>query len=311
MKWTTKALIQRIVAGLPGGDLLYRTVHRRVGALHRFKAENKVRNGLDLLACLADGGEDMAGKETLEVGTGHSPVLPLLFWLFGQRTCATYDIVRLLDSGLVREAARQLFLLAGQPGSVLGNGRGRRTALEGERLRQLGALVREQGSGRQILEHCGITYRAPADAAATELPEASVDVVFSNTVLEHVPRTAIGRLYQEAYRILRPGGYMLHLIDLSDHYSYSDPEITGLNFFRFSEEEFARYNNPFLYQNRLLAAQHREMIEEGGFEVVQWKAKPDKRAAEAFERLKLHEEYAGLSPEELCISSVRVAARRP
>jgi hypothetical protein len=39
-------------------------------------------------------------------------------------------------------------------------------------------------------------------------------------------------------RILRPNGYMVHLIDPSDH-SHSEPSLAG-NFLRFSEDQFAK-----------------------------------------------------------------------
>ena len=48
---------------------------------------------------------------------------------------------------------------------------------------------------------------------ATELkyPDASFDVVFSSMFLHEVPRKDITRVLAEAYRVLRPGGLMLHM----------------------------------------------------------------------------------------------------
>ncbi|HVL25076.1 MAG TPA: class I SAM-dependent methyltransferase [Thermomicrobiales bacterium] len=45
------------------------------------------------------------------------------------------------------------------------------------------------------------------DAAATGLPDASIDVVFSRAVIHHLP--ALGPAVAEAYRILAPGGTLI------------------------------------------------------------------------------------------------------
>src|SRR3546814_2278132 len=67
-----------------------------------------------------------------------------------------------------------------------------------------------------------IDYHAPADAASTALGDGEVDVVFSNSVLEHVPEAAIDTMYREAMRILAPGGIMFHSVNCGDHYAYVD-----------------------------------------------------------------------------------------
>src|SRR3546814_3574264 len=43
-----------------------------------------------------------------------------------------------------------------------------------------------------------IDYHAPADAASTALGDGEVYVVFSTSVLEHVPEAAIDTMYREA-----------------------------------------------------------------------------------------------------------------
>jgi ubiquinone/menaquinone biosynthesis C-methylase UbiE len=41
--------------------------------------------------------------------------------------------------------------------------------------------------------------------------DASVDLVFSSMFLHEVPRAGIARIFREAWRVLRPGGLMLHM----------------------------------------------------------------------------------------------------
>ena len=49
------------------------------------------------------------------------------------------------------------------------------------------------------------------NAERLDLPEASVDVVFSSMFLHEVPRAGLSRVFAEAHRVLRPGGLMLHM----------------------------------------------------------------------------------------------------
>ena len=48
------------------------------------------------------------------------------------------------------------------------------------------------------------------DGATIPLPDASVDVVFSSNVLEHVPD--LTRIHAESRRVLRPGGICVHVL---------------------------------------------------------------------------------------------------
>jgi hypothetical protein len=136
------------------------------------------------------------------------------------------------------------------------------------------------------------------------------NLFFSNVVLQHVPRLEIRRLFKEAFRLLRPDGLMLHLIDLSDQYAHADHSISTLNFLTFSEEEFAKYNTRFCYQNRLRVASYRQLIEDADFEVIHWDVDVDADLLRQLPNLHMHRDFAGLSPEELCTTSLCVVARR-
>ena len=46
-----------------------------------------------------------------------------------------------------------------------------------------------------------------------ELPNNHFDLVFSISVLEHVPPSQRLAIYQEMYRVVRPGGHIVHSID--------------------------------------------------------------------------------------------------
>lgn len=102
------------------------------------------------------------------------------------------------------------------------------------------------------LKRIGITYLAPFDAVNTDFPNGYFDTCISTNTLEHIPRDSIVSIFTELGRIIRADGTVSAVIDYSDHYSHTDNSISALNFHRYSEEEWKRYNHDCHFQNRLL-----------------------------------------------------------
>ncbi len=70
-----------------------------------------------------------------------------------------------------------------------------------------------------------------------ELADASVDFCFSKTVFEHVMN--VEALSSELFRVLKPGGSMIHEIDFSDH---RNGNIIHFNFLKYDREEWLSHN---------------------------------------------------------------------
>jgi cyclopropane fatty-acyl-phospholipid synthase-like methyltransferase len=181
--------------------------------------------------------------------------------------------------------------------------------LDASRLKSLRAIL-VHADLNKIFDLCQIFYHAPADATQTGLPTQSVDLVYSNNTLEHISKPVLEGLFQEAHRLLRRKGVMMHHIDLTDHYSHQDASITSINFLHFTETEFRKYNNRFIYQNRLRPNHYRELIERAGFRVVAWSVDVNERAMQPFSKKLLAAPYDQLSREEICAARVRVVAER-
>lgn len=91
-----------------------------------------------------------------------------------------------------------------------------------------------------------------------EVPDASIDFLFSNAVLEHIRLKEFVPLLLEMKRVLKPEGIASHQIDFRDHLQYA------LNNLRFSERV---WESDFMaksgfYTNRIPWAKMQAMLQE-------------------------------------------------
>jgi SAM-dependent methyltransferase len=152
------------------------------------------------------------------------------------------------------------------------------------------------GSFEALLTYCGARYLTGGLATLREIPSASVDLIWSQAVIEHIRKRDFAAVLRETRRVLRKDGVASHVVDLRDHLG------GALNNLRFGEglwesEWMARSG---FYTNRL---RHSELIEEfsdAGFAVEtiaidRWAALPTLRS-------RLAEPFRGFRDEDLLVS---------
>ncbi|MGH9888950.1 MAG: class I SAM-dependent methyltransferase [bacterium] len=180
-----------------------------------------------------------------------------------------------------------------------------------------GAGASASGSGRAaqrgVTRHRDrgvIDYRAPADASRTDLPPGSLDVVFSNSVLEHVPGGVIAACFREAKRLLRPGAVVFHSVNCGDHYAYFDRSIDQLHYLQYSESAWAKWNNAFLYQNRLRAVDLTGMAKRAGFVIEIDTSRPHPDRLRQLDAIRIDPYFARYSRDQLAITSIDFVGRK-
>jgi SAM-dependent methyltransferase len=145
------------------------------------------------------------------------------------------------------------------------------------------------------------------------LPDASVDLVFSKSVLEHVAPAKAEPLLREMYRVLRPGGRAVHWVDLRDHMHINgDDAVTGdwLDALRYPEPLFrAMFSNRSTAINRLRAPQWRSLLERTGFRVAGWWEQRFPMPA-GFDPSRLRPPWNALDEQTLSVGAVQFSALR-
>lgn len=304
MDWRIKGVIQGTLARAPGGMWLNDQLQVLAGGRRDIGSHVDAKVTLDWLVHarhLQQLQFTLPGRTLLEVGTGWLPVMPLCFAVAGLRRGITVDLNRHLQLPLVRPALarleRHLPAMAEACGQPLAELQGRWQGLM------------NAGAGLALLAAAGIDYRAPADATRTGLTDASVDLVFSNSVLEHVPAAVLTALMQETRRILTPTGLALHNVNCGDHYAYFDRGITPIHYLRYSETQWRWWNNDILFQNRLRAIDFLNAARAAGLEVVLDTHKGRPELMQRLHELPIAPQFRHYAASELCCTSLDFAAR--
>lgn len=161
-------------------------------------------------------------------------------------------------------------------------------------------LALPEGSG---LEGIRTEYHTSGLESLRSLPEASVDFIWSQAVLEHLPRRDFQAFLAEMRRIIRPEGVLSHRVDLKDHLG------GGLNNLRFRESlwESTWFQKSGFYTNRLRRSELLAGFIQAGFEVAviqveSWPQIPTPREM-------LHDQFRALPEEELLVSGLNIVLR--
>ena len=309
MDWRIKGAIQKMLGYMPGGDRLHFLLQRRGGGLADFgrECDIKVDDWRLMMGHLRTAKIPLAGATFMEMGTGWYPTFPFCLYLGGAAHVHTLDLNRHLDTALVDQLADRLAahvpLIARESG---------RDLAEVTKQQQHLADALARGASLETATGGVVEYHAPADAADTKLPAASVDVVFSNSVLEHVPGPVIEACLAEAMRILRPGGIVFHSVNCGDHYAYADRSIHQLHYLQYSDAAWSKWNNAFLYQNRLRAVDFVDMAKRAGFAIEIDTSRASKERLAQLDALRVDPELARrYTREQLAITSIDFVGRKP
>jgi SAM-dependent methyltransferase len=308
MNWKIKGVVQKVLSSVPGGVWMNDVLQRTAGELRHFEdvVDSKVVDDWLVLARHTRKlNRPAQGLVFTEVGTGWFPTLPLCYYLAGARECYTFDLNRHLNAAETVRMARRLknHLPAIAEACV-------RPLADVEASYAALQPALDSGDAMDLLRRAGIVYRAPGDASATGLPDASVDVAFSNSVLEHVPRNVIQAMFHEQRRILKPGGLAVHSVNCGDHYAYFDRALNPVAYLTYSERDWSFWNNDLLYQNRLRPRDFLEMASAAGLELplVEFRAK--QALLDKLPSLKIDPAFAAYPPEQLCCTSIDFVAQR-
>ena len=153
---------------------------------------------------------------------------------------------------------------------------------------------------QEILSRSNTTYLTGGLRDLQQIPDGSVDFVWSQAVLEHIRRAEFLPTMKELRRVLARGGVASHRIDLADHLG------GALNNLRFRRTvwESPTWSSSGFYTNRIRYGEMLDLFHEAGFAstvvgVDRWTALPTPRR-------KLDREFRDRPDQDLIVSGFDV-----
>src|SRR5690606_22620300 len=158
--------------------------------------------------------------------------------------------------------------------------------------------------GKAALEELGLIPRVQD---ARQIQISGIDLVVTISNLEHIPCDIIEAIFRQFCHVLRPGGIMSHLIDLSDHYSHFDKKLTPYNFLRYGESKWRLFNNSLQYQNRLRVSDYRALHERAGWQMLHEASLPTQTSQ--IDEIQLAPEFRHYTREDLIVTESWMVSR--
>lgn len=301
--WKLKVLVQFVLSIIPGGVFLNKQFHKlkRTSNSYSIKHISERIPGLTTSLMKVDEITPIKDAVIVEVGPGGSMVSGLLMYLLGAKKVYSYDHIKHVSYNLLEQNLGALQVALDSVAQISG--------ISVENLQARLDLVLNIKNTDEALDRASICYNAPADATQTKLHDASVDIIYSHAVFEHLPPEVIEGLTLESKRILKDTGVGYHLIDVHDHYAY-DTTISKVNFLQYSERVWAFFtHNKLSYHNRLRAHQFKDIFESFGAVTLMFETKVESESLAALDTIKINSRFSGMTQEELAVHQVEIMIR--
>lgn len=300
--------MQKSISYLPGPEkinyLFQKYVTRGVDLTDAYFGQ-KILHAKDHLNYLNKYGRKREENVILELGTGWYPIIPVVFYLADGGRIISIDI-----HNWVRKENQLRTFRKFEEWRTRGLLDDHISAINEDKWRKLLELIRDAADDgiEQINDTIGLKC-LQQDARALELGDNSIDFICSNNTLEHIDREYLDPILREFVRILKPAGVMSHFIDMSDHFAHRDGKITVHNFLRYSEKQWRIIDNRIQPQNRLRFVDYKRLYRIIGIPITE-ELVIDQNKME-LDKIRIHEEYASYTREELAITHGYLVSRMP
>lgn len=274
MNWKKILVKKTIISRIPFVDNLRKLKRNLFGYLpERENIELTINSYTRIRSALEELAARIEGATILEVGSGWFPIIPILLARDGAKKIFMSDLNIHMDS--ITFAETVVFLKNYFPNDAY-----------------MQAITN--------FSSLPIEYLAPF--STSDVSDKSLDIIMSNNVLEHIPRSNIYNLFSSLRPKVSNCGAMVHLVDHSDHFEHFDKSISRIEFLTWNEEKHALIN--YLIQdgeNRMRHQEYYEIFRDSGFEIINEECDVDEKTLEAVKTLDLVYPYSKMLPEQLAV----------
>ncbi len=297
-KWILKAIVQKTISFLPYSQRINYFFQKYVTkgvVLSDTYFEDRLGHARTHIRAYQTHAAGAPLRNTLELGAGWYPVVPLALYLYGAEKIRTADVTLLSNAQHFRTTIRK-FLEYADAGKLDAY-----FPYRPDRLLRLRELLEQSTS----TDFAGLTAAVHIeylvqDARQLDLVDHSIDLAHSNNTFEHIYPGILLGILREFKRVVRPGGIQSHFIDLSDHFAHFDPSITIYHFLQFSPFAWRYIDNSVQPLNRLRIPDYRRLYREAGLTIDAEELRPG--STEQLRQVPVHACFQGNTEEENAVS---------
>lgn len=305
MRWLFKVAAFKALSLVLGGKFAYSIIQKKLlrSVLPtRERVMQKFQVGMDYLEFLKQLFKLHQLRQAIHIniGSGWIPTIPLLFYSVGVERQVLCDIRRNLDIEIVSDVVQTFREIARE-----------RSASERGNFQRVPPLV-EQGEGLDdYFARLGTTYVVPYESHDF-LRERGYKLITCTQVLLYLNKEQLNSLFQMiASGLAGDGGIFIATVHLYDLYSNFDRSISRYNKWRYSDFTWERViNSKLMSFNRLTASDYRQLLENYGFEILEFRVtEPTASDLEVLRRTAIHEKFRHIPESELAATHLFFAAK--
>lgn len=303
MRWWAHWGVQYLLAHVPGGGVVHRFMQERAGQLRHIERGNQFENALTILELARQHAGPLAGLRVAELGTGWIPAIPVALALAGCEV-HTFDVRALTKPEYLRRT-----LNTWEPRLVEIAEASRQSLLEvyerWDRLSRAESLA-------ALCQQTGGVYLAPVDTTSLPDESAAFDLVVSNLVMQSIPEELIVPVLRESARLLKPGGWSIHRIRMTDEYAGTDPNRHHLHYLTYQQTTWKRwFDHRNKCQNRWRASHFLKAFRDVGFLQREVRRHWDDSGAAYFQKVRLAPEFQWCDEDDLNTIGIDAVLQKP
>jgi len=265
MKYITIAVTLKAFSFTPQTKRAYRMIGNTLGQ------KKRIQNGLNqkylgrarkFLELCEKHHAVQPGDQLLEIGTGWLHWESTLLRLFNDVRITLFDVWDNRQLAAYKRFFSQFEQVMDKELSL--------DSVRSERAHTLLREVLKAQSFEEIYDLLNFRYVVNPSGTLTQFQDDTFSLIFSCNVLEHVDKRILPEFIQDYYRLLKPGGHSIEMIDLGDHLYYYDRSVSPKNYLRYSDKVWKRYfQNDVQYINRVQRPEWLEIYHRAGLETVE------------------------------------------
>lgn len=296
-KWVLKAIVQKAISYMPYSHRLnfffQKYVTKGVQLTEEYFEDRLIHAKKHI-----DSFQKYATCElnnTLELGTGWYPVVPISLFLRGAKQINTVDISDLTGKENLITTIRFFidYFEKGKLQAFLKVGTDQMEVLK--KLANDYPTMDFQAMASQL----NIRFTIE-DIRKINLAHHSIDLIHSNNTFEHVYPDVLKGILSKFKTLSSKGGVMSHFIDMSDHFAHFDKSINIYNFLQFSDKTWQWIDNSIQPQNRWRLSDYQKLYQDLSISVSETDCR--KGNVDEVLAMRLADKYNGYGPEDLAVS---------